>query len=198
MSDQRCGNDSKSRVYFSVFTCCNRPMRRSCTKFCNSATARPRGRTRGATRHVATTRAREARNAPQSHRALTGRHSRVSRDGASSAPPRLHRRDSPAAQETVGGGEHFLEGAIAAGVGRRRGTREIAPNPRIRVQPDVYNAPRRLPHRNPRSSPRSTRAHPPIRRRLSSSSTSQPPATPSSRASTWMRLARPPRLSRLP
>ena len=198
ISDRRSGHDSESWVYFSVFACCNRPMRRRCTKFLRNRDSIPARRTRGSTRHVATTRAREPRDAPQSHRALTGRHSRVSRDGASSAPPRFHRRDFPAAQETVGGGEHFFKGAIAAGVGRRRGTREIAPNPRIRVRLDVHNAPRRTLHRNPRSSPRSTRAHPPIRRRLSSSSTSQPPATPSSRASTWMRLARPPRLSRLP
>ena len=155
MSDRRSGHNSEIKVYFSVFACCNRPMRRRCTKFLRNRDSIPARRTRGSTRHVATTRAREPRDAPQSHRALTGRHSRVSRDGASSAPPRFHRRDFPAAQETVGGGEHFFKGAIAAGVGRRRGTREIAPNPRIRVRLDVHNAPRRTLHRNPRSSPRS-------------------------------------------
>ena len=86
MSDRRSGHDSESWVYFSVFACCNRPMRRRCTKFLRNRDSIPARRTRGSTRHVATTRAREPRDAPQSHRALTGRHSRVSRDGASSAP----------------------------------------------------------------------------------------------------------------
>ena len=76
MSDRRSGHDSESWVYFSVFACCNRPMRRRCTKFYATATASPRGEP-AAPLVTSRQRAREPRDAPQSHRALTGRHSRA-------------------------------------------------------------------------------------------------------------------------
>ena len=131
MSDRRSGHDSESWVYFSVFACCNRPSAAGTTYA--TATASPRGEP-AAPLVTSRQRAREPRDAPESQ-SPDRPTLRVSRDGASSALPASTVGFPRRAGNRRRRGTLF-KGAIAAG-GATAGTREIAPNPRIRVRLDV-------------------------------------------------------------